>query len=71
MLKEGKEGLSEARPPVAGSATAVGHRDDFNVITAKDVHQAEGVSRKYVPLRAAAISRPRSGARRDHVDGPP
>src|SRR6266508_1051979 len=65
------EGRSEPRPPVAGPATTVGHGHDLDVLTAKDVHQAEGISRKNVSACAAAIAWPSSGARLDRGNGPP
>jgi hypothetical protein len=56
------EGSSGARPPAAGSTAAVGHRDDLDGIAAKDVTEAEGVSRHYVSPRTTTKTRPRSRA---------
>src|ERR1041385_4749315 len=64
------EGWSEARPPVAGLATTMGHRHDLDGITAKDVHETEGLSGEHVPPRSATQARPCLGARRDGVNGP-
>ena len=65
------EGRSEAGSPVAWPATTMGDRNDFDGITAKNIYEAERVSRKHAPPRTTTKAGPGLGARRDRFDSPP
>jgi hypothetical protein len=49
----------------------VSDRDDFNVVTAEDVHQAEGKSWKDVPPSATSMARPSAWILDDRIDRVP
>jgi len=53
------EDVSESRPPVARPAPTVGHRNDLDAITAKDVHQTEGYARYFILQLAESQLTPR------------
>ena len=48
----------------------MGHREDLDVITTKDVDQAQAVSRKCVAPRTACHRPARSGTYGDGINGP-
>jgi hypothetical protein len=49
----------------------VSHGDDFNFVTAKDVHQAEGKSWEDVSPSATSMARPSAWILRDGIDRVP